>query len=198
MTLQDRAAKALAVLGDQIDKAGSVLSFGLLNPWVVVQDFAPDVTAQIAAQGGGAVSFQIGSSFSEIGSFTIALLWDDEILAAAPVTVEEDQNLVVKLNGPPKGERLSVWADSVVPISTGPVVSASQADELAAKLAAQSPPKSESILDAGKNAVTGLVDRFFDFEKSSTQTALVVLGLVVLGYFLLKGPVDRIAGKVGG
>jgi hypothetical protein len=121
-------------------------------------------------------------------------MWDDEQPAIVQ-TVEEGQTLVVKI-GPPLGERLSCWTDTVVQVSLQGVSTPDAADAIAAKLgaSAQAPSLVSTISDSVKSALGKLVD----FQQSTLQTFIVVGVLGVLGYFLLRGPIDKVAAKAAG
>jgi hypothetical protein len=200
MSSSDRADKVLALLGREgaLEQVEGLLSFGVINPWSPLVDYDETVTAQVAAQGGAAVSVLVGSSFGNVGTFRLALLWDDEVLAAPLVVVEEDTQVVIKV-GEPKGTRLTLWGDAVVPISPGPVGPPGDADKIAAALAAKAQqPNPSGFLATVEGGAKTLVDKLFSFETASIQTVIVVGGLVALGYLLFSGPVNKVAARVAG
>ncbi len=77
-----------------------------LNPWNPLHTFAPGEFPS----SGGVVSFRLSDPLVGFNTERLALLWDDEVPAAAVTTVEEGQAVVVDI--PPErvlGRQLSIW-----------------------------------------------------------------------------------------
>jgi len=195
----DKVNDALSGVGvgiaGEIENLGT---FGIISPWTLAFDFDPSVTAQIAAQGGAAVALQIGGGplgatiGNVTGPFTVALMWDDEKIGIVQ-TAQEGTNLVLVIGPPPPGAvRLSVWLDSVVPVSPGPVLPPDQAAAIAKQLPNTAAP---SITSTIADTITNAAGKLVDLQQNTLQTIIVVGGLVVLGYFLFSGPIDRLAAK---
>lgn len=190
------AIDGASFLGDLADS----FAFGLINPWSEVASFDPSVTAQIAAQGGATLVLHVGAGplgatlGNVTGSFRIALMWDDE-KPAKVTTTQEGVDLVVQI-GPPLGERLSVWADEAIPVQAGSILPFDAAPALEKE--SKGNQAAPNIADAAKNLLGDVGTKLLGFEQSTIQTVIVVGGLIVLGYLLFAGPINRLAAKAGG
>lgn len=159
---------------------GDAPGFGTINPWVPVLDFDEAVTNQIASQHGSAFILQLSDPFFGLDSERLVLMWDDEVVAAGPMNVQEGDTIVVTVPDA-RGERLSVWCTDTLAINvlkSGPASLANQfRAEVAGKAVADSP------LNVARDAASSALG------AGKTVAIVGVLAAAVLGYFLLKDKV---------
>jgi hypothetical protein len=172
------------------------------NPWSVGFDLDEATSAQIVAQGGATLVFDVSIAtplalFDKLAPPRFALVWDDELPASQgtidPAALLAQPPLVTLLNVPPSGRRLTLWVDSTLTTTFRKMGLPTDFDAIvAAENAALDARNPTTLLNDAGNKVSGLFDgiasKFFDVEQEVGLALVVVLGVAVFLFIESGGP----------
>jgi hypothetical protein len=152
--------------------------------WRPIRTFDAAFTRQIEAEGGQALALAMSDPFDVTrDNERLALLWDDQVVAAGPINFEEGDLVQVRI-GPPKGAILSIWCtDGNVAAKVVDAAPASQASALAKRVEEKEAAEKHRE-NLKPNPFTEALEKFFE-AQTKVGIAAVVVGGVVL-YFWLK------------
>jgi hypothetical protein len=145
------------------------------NPWNPIHTFAP---GEFPASG-GVLSFTLSDPLVGFDTERLALLWDDEVPAAAVTTVEEGQRVVVDIPAERVlGRQLSIWlTDGGVSISALRVDPLSRRDEV--HRAANAANKAETDKPS---PFSDAMDKFVSAQTKVGIAVVVVAGIVLYAW----------------